>query len=173
VLNWKDFDWSLVTHQTCESEYCGQIGPYVPVEWNGEESCSLVPVDHIIDSLVPLENSTVEEFITAQNILARHCIYISYSIPPETFVLAKRWENEHCSYKYYRVRVVAWKNVPWNDAVNDGNWDQSSEHAIGPYIPVEWEDEQMFSIIPLIHIIGLKSHSSESDEDEQVYHSKL
>ena len=95
-------------------------------------------------------DSLLQNFKNAQLHYARHSKYISYSIKAGTNITAVYWHKKH--YAPYKARILCWEDVSW-EKVTDVKCRDEYKGEHGPFVPVEWEIDESWSIIPLSHIV--------------------
>lgn len=96
------------------------------------------------------DESLHDSYIEAQCIMAKRGQYITHSIAPNSHIRVKFWDGI-----IYEAVVSDWKDIPWDEFIQglliEGT--PSTEEIDGPYLPVWWTGEDMYSLMPLSHVI--------------------
>jgi hypothetical protein len=97
--------------------------------------------------------SVTDNFFQARLHYAKECKYISYSIPAGTHITAMYWEDDQSDYVEYKAQVLHWQEVNWHK-VSEKSCRREYMGEVGPFIPVEWEVDDSWTIIPLHHVVS-------------------
>jgi len=96
------------------------------------------------------DESLHDSYIEAQCIMAKRGQYITHSIPPNSHIRVKFWDGI-----IYEAAVSDWKDIPWDEFIQGLLIEAtpSTKEIDGPYLPVWWTGEDMYSLMPLSHVI--------------------
>jgi hypothetical protein len=126
--------------------------PQTKYGWDGVVSSQNVRTKGCLSKTSSVSIKRILEYYTeAHYTMAKYGKYITHSIPPNSTIYVKYWDDV-----IYEATVLHWKDVPWENFTPHEYWISKENIAAeidGPYIPVSWSGEDTYSLMPLSHVV--------------------
>lgn len=110
-----------------------------------------------------------EHIVSVHVFMALSHKYISYSLPPDT----KLWVMCDNEEQLYPGRIASDHHFPWDSHSSRRKFRREYPDEIGAYVPIRWDRQGGYSIVPLKHCVLAKDEEYDGIKPTlQTYHDR-